>query len=514
MSLVVIEVKPVGGAWSDITNACVFSRCSFESQMNAVPGRFDLYVRDPERVLSFTTGSEIRLTVDTVVLAGGYITQVGMTSFAEAADTSDLAAYDLALWHLSGVDYNIIFDRRVYRNTSNYLRAIRINETVDGAILREAIDSYTDMGDFSTSGIDNVATIPDVTYVRLQQGWPVRKEFETLLPFAGAVYYIAPDKTVVYKAYDNVEKRWGFSDAPNNDPITTSPAEFQGSTIGFRAVEAVEDATYMANDVLVWGGSEWAGSGGTVFHRSQAAGSISTHGRWQHAETHFGETMYKSNAGVTAVADAILDGPPGTDATGQQKGLKNPQWQFTFTWFSEDVPLLSGTPDHIVAGDLVTVEMTVFGITKLLPVRSVRISFPDAFVADNPDAPADDDRVVQFEGTFGLQLSDSFTLWRYIRQNQSKDVIQTQQVVDDASTETVFGASYNGVPTPTPNGSATVFSLPFGMISGTLNVWLNGLIQRPGIDFTESDPEAGEFTMTSAPLSTDNLYAACSTLDS
>ena len=117
MSSVVITVTPVGGSPLDITNACVFSRCSFESQMNAVPGRFDLYVRDPNLTLSFTTGSEILLEVDNVPLFGGYVTQVGMTSFAEAADTSNLAAYDLALWHLSGTDYNIILDRRVYRNT-------------------------------------------------------------------------------------------------------------------------------------------------------------------------------------------------------------------------------------------------------------------------------------------------------------------------------------------------------------------------------------------------------------
>lgn len=512
MSIVVVTVTEPGGSPVDITNSCVFSRCSFEQQMNGAPGSFDLYVRDPDLTLYFVTGSEIKLTVDGVTLFGGYITTVGMTSFAEAADTSDLASYNLALWHLSGPDYNIAFDRRVTRKTSDYLSYIKINSAVDSVVLATMINSYADMSDFDTAGIDTVATIPDVTYVTIQQGWPIRREFETLLPFSGAVYYIDGDKTVIWKAYDNAEKRWGFSDDPNHAAITVSPASYQGATYGFSKVEATEDGTYLANDVLVWGGSEWAGSGGTVFHRSQNATSISAHGRWQHAETHFGETLYKSTAGVTAVADAIIDGPPGTDATGQQKGLKYPQWSFTFTWYSDQVPDLSGVPDHIRPGDLVTVNLSVFGVTKLLPVRTLRISFPDAFEGD----PATDDRLVQFEATFGLQLSDSFTLWRYVLKNQARvaNTVYTQAIVSDSSTTTSFGAAYSGVPTPTPNGVHTVFTIPFGYIPGTLSVYLNGLVQRPGTDFTESDNEAGEFTMTSAPLSTDNLYVEAYTLSS
>ena len=509
MSIVAITITPPGGAPSDITSACVFDRCSFEQQMNGVPGTFDVFVRDPNRTLSFSTGSEIKLTVDGVTLFGGYVTQVGMTNFAPAADTSSLSTYDLRAWHLSGSDYNIALDRRVYRNTGDYLNYIQINSAVDGTILSTAIGTYADMSDFSTSGITTVATIPDVTYVLIQQGWPVRKEFETLLPFAGAVYYIDGNKVVNWKAYDNVEKRWGFSDAPNHNAITALPASYQGATYGFSKVEATEDGTYMANDALAWGGSEFAGSGGTVFYRAQDATSITAHGRWQHAETHFGETLYKSTAGVTAVATAIIDGPPGTDATGQEKGLKNPQYTFSFTWFSDQVPLLSGVPDHIIAGDIVTINLSVFGLTKLLPVRTMRISFPDALID-----PATGDRLVQFDGTFGLQLSDSFTLWRYVLQNQSRIVLQTQAVVTNSSTTTTFGASYSGSPTPATDGATTLFTIPFGYISGTLQVYLNGLLQRPTTDYTETSNTAGTFTMTSAPLATDNLTVAAFTLAS
>ena len=62
-------------------------------------------------------------------------------------------------------------------------------------------------------------------------------------------------------------------------------------------------------------------------------------------------------------------------------------------------------------------------------------------------------------------------------------------------------------------GSTTIFSLPFGYITGSLTVFLTGLLLRPGIDFTESDNVAGEFTMTSPPAGVDWLAATALTLD-
>ena len=507
VSAVTVIATPPGGSPIDITDDCIFEQCSFESQFNGAPGTFDVRVRDQSQTHFFETGYELQLTVDGITMFGGYVTSVGMTSMAPAADVpDDPGDYEMRVWHLTGADYNIILDRRIFRNTSDYLKQIKITQTVDGAILRHAINNYTDMSDFSTSGIDDVATIPDITYVLLQQGWTVRKEMETLLLFSGAVYYIDGDKTIIWKAYDNAEKRWGFSDVPNHAAITASPDEYQGATYGFNTVEATEDSTQMANDVFVWGGSEWAGSGGTVFDRETDTDSIDDHGRWQHAETHFGEELYKSQRGVTAVANAILDGPPGTDAKGQEKGLKLPQWQFTFNWNSTNVPELDGDRDHIRAGDLVTINLSMFGVTKLLPVRSLRISFPDAFEDDNT-------HLVEFSATFGLQLSDSFNLWRYVIKNNNRVVMQTQQVVTDDSDTTDFGAYQppSNV-TPSPDGSTTIFLLPFPYISGTTTVTLNGLQQTRGVDYSESGNTTGEITFSSAPLSTDTIRASAYTL--
>lgn len=480
---------------NDVTSEVLFATATFEQQMNAVPGTFSFTVRDPNRTLSFSTGKEVSLDVDGLRMFGGYLTQVSMIHLAPAADTSDLGDYNLRAWLLKGTDYNIIFDRRVVRNTADYLSSIHLTELTDGAELRSIVDNYSDCSDFSTAGIEDIADIPgDEDFI--QQGTKLRQWFENLSFFGGAVWYIDGNKNFIYTPFESVTKTWGFSDAPNH--VTS---------IGFRQVEAVEDGSYIQNDALIWGGSEFAGSGGgTVFARVQDATSQSTYGRWQIGETHFGELHYKTQVGVDARANVIVLGPPGADIEGQQKGLRYSQWQFTFTWFSVDVP----AADHVVPGDIMDIEMTVFGVNKLLPLRSLRISFPDAFVNDGT-------HLVEFHGTFGLQLSDPFTLWRYLLKVQNRigvGAALSPAAVTSSSTSTVYGAMFQGAPTPTPNGAATVFSIPFGYISGSVQLYKNGLIQRPGIDFNETDAVAGEITTLFVPSALDTLYIVCTTLAS
>ncbi len=508
MSTVEIIVDSV-----DITASCIFPSCSFETQFGGVAGTFQITVRDPDRTLTFVTGVEMSVDIDGIRMFGGYVTQVSMGHMAPAADTSNLSEYHLRTWTLRGADYNLIFDKRVFRNTSDYLSYITTAGPTDGEVLRELVDSYSDCADFDTSGIVNIVTLPGGTGDITEQGTKLRDKFANISFFGGAVWYVNGDKEFIYVPYENVEKRWGFSDQPNLDAITDSPDEYQGSTQRFREVEAQEDGTYIVNDALIWGGSPFTpDGGGTVFAREENSTSQSTYGRWQVAETHFGEPHYKIQDGVDARASVIVNGPPGTDIYGEQKGLRYSQWQFTFTWFSVDVPLLDGTPDHLVAGDIVTIEMNVFDVTKLLPLRSLRISFPDAQVDGDPA-----DRVVQFDGTFGLQVGDPFTLWRYILQNQTRvatTVTNIPGAVNDDSTQTTYGSWGQLTPTPATDSSTTLFTLAFGYIPGTLSVYVDGLLKTPLVDFVETDPVAGTFTMSVAPTTGTVLLCVVLTLDS
>lgn len=62
---------------------------------------------------------------------------------------------------------------------------------------------------------------------------------------------------------------------------------------------------------------------------------------------------------------------------------------------------------------------------------------------------------------------------------------------------------FNTVPTGTQNGSNTTFTAPDAYTGGTLEVYVNGILQSRTDDYTETDPTTGEFDILDAPLSTD-----------
>lgn len=60
---------------------------------------------------------------------------------------------------------------------------------------------------------------------------------------------------------------------------------------------------------------------------------------------------------------------------------------------------------------------------------------------------------------------------------------------------------YIQLPSETPNGVNVLFTLSEGYISNTLTVYRDQLaMQGGGVDFTETSPTSGTFTMTVAPL--------------
>lgn len=503
---------------NDITDHVMFSTARFESRANAEPGTFEFHVKDMTQTMSFITGKEVSLSIDSQLIWAGYVTQVSMTHAFEADYVPTPASnYDSRIWVLRGVDFNVLFDKRVIRDTSNYLQSINtgldLSVDQDATILRAVLDNYVDV----PAGFDTSSEMEDVTLayggsgfkdVLFEQGTKLRENWERYAKWSGAVWYISADKKFHWHALEDVESRWGFSDQPNNLAITAGPASYQGATYGFREVEATEDGTAIVNDALIWGGSEFAGAGGTVFARVEDATSQSTNGRWQIAETHFGESPYGIQGGVTARANAIVLGPPGADALGQQKGLRYTQWQFSFSWFAHDVPLLGGVRNHLIPGYLVTIVMNVFGVTKLLPLRNISITFPNLDASGNA--------YVRFSGDFALNMSDPFTLWRYIMGAQSRITTRTAVISTTGNSSSVsqYSSIYQGTPTPVPNGTATTFTIPFGYVSGSLQVFVNGIAQRVNTDFVESDPNSGQFTTTFTPSSTDTVFVTAKTVAS
>lgn len=60
-------------------------------------------------------------------------------------------------------------------------------------------------------------------------------------------------------------------------------------------------------------------------------------------------------------------------------------------------------------------------------------------------------------------------------------------------------------PTGTINSVTTLFTAARAYIAGSLQVWLNGLLQTPTTDYVETSPAAGTFTFVTAPTTGDIL---------
>lgn len=517
------------GAGVDITNHAVITAASFTVASNASPGEAEVHLRDMDRDLTFITGKRLKLLIDGQEMWSGFNLIPGKGSFFPAGDGKEDTK---ARRHvLRAVDNNRLLDGRVLRNPDNYLKAIPniTTNTYDGELLRTALADYFDM----PSWLDISTFIDDVQYPAggnisasepwawPQQGSRLRAVIEDLARWSAAVYYIGPDDAVHYHAIQDRECSWGFSDRPNRAPISQS-TPFEGSYTGFRELNADEDGTQFATDAFVWGGSPFAGSGGTVFHRATDDSLEAIHGKWQVAETHFNETNYKLQKGVDQRAHMIVYGSPTHDLSLTEpgsvvgegpRGLRFPQYSYSFSWTQRDVPLLSGVRRHLYPGDIVPIQLWAFSedngatpFTKFLPLRSLRISFPSG--AKNGLAH------VQFNGTFDLRNEDSKFLWSYLR-NREPEVSEINiNSVNDDSDGTTVGAFGQFVPTPAPDGVETVFAIKFPYIPGTVQLYADtggGLTFRPrGSFFNETDPDAGEITLVD-PTGVTALYVVCRT---
>lgn len=491
----------------DITGSVLFVDATFESQATALPGTFQIRVRDKTRSLSFTTGREISFAIDGVTLFGGYLTQVGRTFALPVVDTQPISSVTQRIWVLRGADYNILFDRRVFYNKADPLNHPDLipQGTTDEALIEQMCDDYLDVPadlDFTTL-VDTVGIPADETDgAWVTQGSTWRDQMKDLSDLTGAIWYINGDKQLVNRALEDTEARWGFSDVPNNRVFSSGAQRFQGVTIGPRELDIVEDGTTIVNDALVWGGSMTAGEfdqGSLVFGRSQNTASIATHDRWQYAEIRPNDEFYFSEEQVQKRAEIIVSGVPGSIERGMSRGLNAPTWVVQLKWYGHDVPRLAGVPDHLRPADLVSFFFYALGtngapLILTLPLRSMKISFPT--LSSSTGEP-----FVVFSGTFSLSPTDPYLLWQYLIANRNR-LQKISQLSGTAATLVQSGLS------PSPNGSTTVFAITGGVpyVLDSTSVFVNGLSQRIGIDYTETDPASGEITFTSAPRSGDSLW--------
>lgn len=523
----------------DRADHVLFAESTFELVSNATPGTSTIVLKDPNRVLSFTTGKEVELWLDGVLQWGGLITQVSRRYFFPAVDTSDLTKVRTRKWVLTVTDFNLWFDKRVVWDANDPFRRLHEPGGPLGGMVIYLFDKY-------------VTPIPGLTVERksdggkvgafnrkypkglfIGQGKPLRDQMEDLAQYGGAVWYIDAHKRLVFDTVEDSVYPYTFVD--HNPNWVTS--------IGFREGEINQDGFQMVTEALVWGGAEQLSDStdnqGLFFARfpdppanrqvipgapavaatedtpaypavpdqvisaadeQKAIDRISTYGRWQRAEMRPGEQGYLDQYSVLGRAYTIVAGDTGTDpATGIDGGLNQPLWQVKIAWFAHDVP----SKNHVRPGQIVPfVFYTMDKLSLMLPCRRIVISFPGLAPDGRP--------YVRFDGEFGIQYTDPRYLWRFLFKRRRKP-----KTVKAKVTGTSTGSGYNDLgqfePVEAPDGSRTTFTTPFPYLSQTTKVYLNGLRQRLNYEYAEVSPDAGTIRFALAPAADDTIYIECRT---
>lgn len=350
MTAVTVEIRYDS---TDITPLCVIHQTSFTGRANGSPGDCAISVKDVTQTQFFTPGKTLELYLNGTREWDGYLMSVAKTYWFEG-HTANCKPCD----HLTprklilrGADRNIIFFKRVLFNKADPTIP-KDNEwpagTTDDTIILASIADYldpTDGIDYSTK-VETVAS-PD-PYAKIRVPGPTQYLGDMMREIAqstGAVFYIDPDRFMVYTDVNTVSAPFGISDQPG------------AGQKGCRQMEVLFRADEMVNDAIIWGAGQ--GVNHVVSDRVQDATSIALHGRWQNTNGY--HTNLFKPASVLRVANSIVYGSPSN-----KRGHKDDAIAVNCTIFEPGIRV----------SDKVAVESVVHGYSDVLPVRQMTITFP------------------------------------------------------------------------------------------------------------------------------------------
>ena len=497
----------------DITNSVVFAQTHFQSQANPMQGTFKVTVRDPDRTFSASAGQKLALFIDGVPLTGGYVMRLSQGNFLPADDTS--VPVRTRRWVLEGPDFNSIFAKRVIYDPSNPTVSPEVpsgKRTITKAF-RHFMNNYIDV----PAGLD-YSTYVDVIrdddgglteygdeekgsmYVGASKTW--REQMEDFAEHSGVIYYIDADFRLHMHAYESMRSPWTITD------------KALPGLVNFREGEYSKDFTRIITEAHIWGGSSTkvadGGTGGKVVYtkypdppannarEQDAIDRLNAYGKWQVGEEHVGQNNYLTQKSINVRSRVIISGPTGSVPTyGLEGGYSRPLERFTCTWFAHDVPGLQ----HIRPGTLQDIILYSQGVTTRLPLRSMDISFPTI-----PTDNAGKQTYVEFRGEFGVTYSDSRYLWEFLQKTRYRRQGLVTSVVGNDTTTVENGSLATVYPLEKANGTRKSFTFPFTFYLGRFDLFLNGLYQRPSIDYRYSG-DTKQVTLTSAPGIGDQMYA-------
>jgi len=345
--MAVIEIRLNG---TDITSDVIFKDASFTSMANGNVGPCSFRVRDLLHVYStIRIGDEITLDIDGVRAWGGFVKQLRRGYFFEARDCECPETTPI-YYQIIGSDYNVLLNQRYLFDPDNP-EATQLHEFPAGTPDNEVIDYYvTNYLDLSGDGIDTSTLVEHVGTPSLDtpingavgMSW---NQFMAFIAYnTGSIWYLDPDKKLVYCDVDTPNAPYEISDNP--DPGQVGPREYR----------ALFDGTRLRNDALVWGVGK--GSANAVFARVTDTTSVANHNLWQVGRVVGG--IWKQDT-ADRTANTYVNGSP----QGKRGGKMD----------RHSIDAVVFEPGLRVA-QKVHAYFQVFGYNEIIPIRVLQITFP------------------------------------------------------------------------------------------------------------------------------------------
>jgi len=222
VSVVVISVSG-----TPVTDDVLIATAQFIVLVNGSPGQCAFQVRDDAHVYSFTSGEPITLTIDGTLYWGGYITRARYVYPLSVMDTTVTPDTVSRYWSIEGVDYNILFQKRIVFKPSDPAGKLDWMYPVDewdDTIINDIFDNYLDIaGDGLTrTDVQRIAKpILDIQGVTHKVGGMIAsagmtwgEAMSAVAKATGAVYYITPDKNLHYVDAGTVTSAYTLTDRP------------------------------------------------------------------------------------------------------------------------------------------------------------------------------------------------------------------------------------------------------------------------------------------------------------
>ena len=340
-----------------ITDDVLLDEAQFLSQASGSPGTCTFKVKDPGKRYSFKMGDRLTLDIDGRRFWGGWIQTVKRGYFfpytgAQQGITYQQMVNAPRLFIIEGVDYNILFRKRILYDKVHPEDAVlkswpagTSDSDMIAYLCANNLDLSSDDIDVSTMVQTVGSPNPDKRGNPAAGGWQWGDAMRAIARYPGAIYYIDPDRRLVYVDVDTPTSNWLLTDAPSG-----------GWSIGYRDVEILHNGSNLRNDAMVWGVGQ--GSKSVKFKRTRDQASINTHGLWQVGD--FRGDLWRQ-ASVDKRSNSFVYGSPQN-----KRGGKDDAVSVQLTLFK---PVLR-------VSEKIDFRSDVFGFSDVIPVRRSLITFP------------------------------------------------------------------------------------------------------------------------------------------